>query len=122
MDQRPASGHSGGGSYLISRCSQRVASSRYHTHTTSKVVKQTLNLEKTRTMPAALSSERPPQRHDDLDDFNVGDLSDDPFASPPPQSKSTQKRKEPDSGLGIEEEVEVKKRVRVPRVKLDENL
>jgi replication fork protection complex subunit Csm3/Swi3 len=73
-------------------------------------------------MPATLSSQRQAPRHDDLDNYNVNDLSDDPFASPPPESKSTQKRKEPDSGLGIEEEVEVKKRVRVPRVKLDENL
>ncbi|KAF4953680.1 hypothetical protein FSARC_12341 [Fusarium sarcochroum] len=54
-----------------------------------------------------------------LDNYDVGDLSDDPFASPPPES-STKKRKEPDSGLGIDEEVDVKKRARVPNVKLDE--
>ncbi|KAF7560051.1 hypothetical protein G7046_g4110 [Stylonectria norvegica] len=57
-------------------------------------------------------------RHDDLDNYDVNaDLSDDPFASPPPES--TKKRKV-DSGLGIDEEVSVQKRVRVPNVKLDE--
>ena len=54
-----------------------------------------------------------------LDNYDVDDFSDDPFASPPPES-STKKRKEPDSGLGIDEEVDVKKRARVPNVKLDE--
>ncbi|KAM0242189.1 hypothetical protein ACHAP5_007345 [Fusarium lateritium] len=54
-----------------------------------------------------------------LDNYDVGDFSDDPFASPPPESTS-KKRKEPDSGLGIDEAVDVKKRARVPNVKLDE--
>ncbi|KAF4991324.1 hypothetical protein FGRMN_7887 [Fusarium graminum] len=54
-----------------------------------------------------------------LDNYDVDDFSDDPFASPPPES-STKKRKEPDSGLGIDEEVDVKKRARIPNVKLDE--
>ncbi|KAM5347175.1 hypothetical protein ACJ41O_010180 [Fusarium nematophilum] len=54
-----------------------------------------------------------------LENYDVDDFSDDPFASPPPES-STKKRKEPDSGLGIDEEVDVKKRARVPNVKLDE--
>jgi replication fork protection complex subunit Csm3/Swi3 len=70
-------------------------------------------------MPAAVSSERPPPRHDDIDNYNVDDLSDDPFASPTPPG-SPKKRKEPDSGLGIDEEVSVKKRARGPAVKLDE--
>ncbi|RGP58830.1 replication fork protection complex subunit csm3/swi3 [Fusarium sporotrichioides] len=54
-----------------------------------------------------------------LDNYDVADLSDDPFASPPPEA-SNKKRKEPDSGLGIDEEVDVKKRARAPNVKLDE--
>jgi replication fork protection complex subunit Csm3/Swi3 len=54
-----------------------------------------------------------------LDNYDVADLSDDPFASPPPET-SNKKRKEPDSGLGIDEEVDVKKRARAPNVKLDE--
>lgn len=66
-----------------------------------------------------MTSRPPPSnRHDDLDNYDVGDLSDDPFASPSPPSK---KRKEPDeSGLGIDQEVSVQKRARVPNVKLDE--
>ncbi|KAM0351493.1 hypothetical protein HYE67_001063 [Fusarium culmorum] len=55
-----------------------------------------------------------------LDNYDVADLSDDPFASPPPEA-SNKKRKEPDSGLGIDEEVDVKKRARAPNVKLDED-
>ncbi|KAM0425025.1 hypothetical protein ACHAPT_009826 [Fusarium lateritium] len=54
-----------------------------------------------------------------LDNYDVDDFSDDPFESPPPES-SSKKRKEPDSGLGIDEEVDVKKRARAPNVKLDE--
>lgn len=71
-------------------------------------------------MPSALSSgPAPTARHDDLDNYDVDDFSDDPFASPPPE-EATKKRKEPDSGLGIDEEVSVQKRARVPNVKLDE--
>ncbi|TLS22186.1 uncharacterized protein PpBr36_09985 [Pyricularia pennisetigena] len=50
----------------------------------------------------------------------------DPFASPTnsptqsPKSKAAAKRSEPDGGLGIDKEVSVAKRARVPRVKLDE--
>ncbi|KAM0081594.1 chromosome segregation in meiosis-related protein [Fusarium odoratissimum] len=54
-----------------------------------------------------------------LDNYDVDDFSDDPFASPPPEA-ANKKRKEPDSGLGIDEEIDVKKRARVPNVKLDE--
>ncbi|CAM1501560.1 Fc.00g035440.m01.CDS01 [Cosmosporella sp. VM-42] len=61
----------------------------------------------------------PAARHDDLDNYDVDDFSDDPFGSPPPDEAS-KKRKEPDSGLGIDEEVSVQKRARVPNVKLDE--
>ncbi|KAK1726161.1 hypothetical protein CaCOL14_003847 [Colletotrichum acutatum] len=59
--------------------------------------------------------------YDDLDVYNVDDDFDDPFKSPPPGAKdgSTNKRKQAEA-LGLDEEVEVAKRVRVPRVKLDE--
>lgn len=71
-------------------------------------------------MPSAAAFERLLAHGDDLDDYGLDD-SDNPFASPtPPPESSSKKRKEPDSGLGIEEEVSVQKRVRVPAVKLDE--
>ncbi|KAG5948005.1 hypothetical protein E4U53_006346 [Claviceps sorghi] len=61
----------------------------------------------------------PPNRHDDLENYGIGDF-DDPFATPSPPS-SPKKRKEPSSqGLGIDQEVSVQKRARIPRVKLDE--
>lgn len=66
-------------------------------------------------MPSAVASGHPPARHDELDNYDAN-LSDDPFASPSPPRK----RKEPDSGLGIDEQVSVQKRARVPAVKLDE--
>ncbi|KAL6856594.1 Swi3 domain-containing protein [Trichoderma novae-zelandiae] len=69
-------------------------------------------------MPSAAAFERLLDHGDDLDDYGLDD-SENPFASPPPES-SSKKRKEPDSGLGIEEEVSVQKRARVPAVKLDE--
>ncbi|KAF7545789.1 hypothetical protein G7Z17_g8912 [Cylindrodendrum hubeiense] len=59
------------------------------------------------------------ERHDDLDHYDVDNLSDDPFGLSPPTA-STKKRKEPESGLGIDKEVSVQKRARVPNVKLDE--
>ncbi|KAK2003785.1 replication fork protection component Swi3 [Colletotrichum falcatum] len=61
------------------------------------------------------------RHHDDLDNYNVDDF-DDPFQSPPPDAKdgsSTNKRKKAEA-LGLDEEIEVAKRVRIPRVKLDE--
>ncbi|KAM0275022.1 hypothetical protein ACHAQH_007628 [Verticillium albo-atrum] len=58
---------------------------------------------------------------DDLDSYNILDF-DDPFRSPSPQPQtqaaSSQKRKT--DGLGLDEEVDVAKRARVPRIKLDE--
>jgi replication fork protection complex subunit Csm3/Swi3 len=59
---------------------------------------------------------------DDLDNYFMdGDMDDDPFASPKPEDKSkSNKRKESGDGLGIEEEVSVAKKARVPRVKLDQ--
>lgn len=59
---------------------------------------------------------------DDLDNY-FDDLDDDPFASPKPAEKSKEssnKRKEPGDGLGIDEEIAVAKKARVPRIKLDE--
>ncbi|KAK1973595.1 replication fork protection component Swi3 [Colletotrichum cereale] len=58
---------------------------------------------------------------DDLENYNVDDF-DDPFQSPPSEARDgsrTNKRKKAEA-LGLDEEVEVAKRVRVPRVKLDE--
>jgi replication fork protection complex subunit Csm3/Swi3 len=76
-------------------------------------------------MPAAVGSKANPPKHDDLDNYDIGDLSDDPFRSPSPDATTSKnkKRKEPpttQSGLGIDEEVSVQKRARVPNVKLDE--
>ncbi|GAO13584.1 hypothetical protein UVI_02015430 [Ustilaginoidea virens] len=69
-------------------------------------------------MPTLLSAgQLPPNRHDDLENYDV----DDPFATPSPPS-SPKKRKEPSSqGLGIDHEVSVQKRARPPNVKLDED-
>ncbi|KUI69560.1 Chromosome segregation in meiosis protein 3 [Cytospora mali] len=65
-----------------------------------------------------------PADFDDLDNYFLeGDLDDDPFASPKPVDRSESgpnKRKEPGDGLGIDEEVSVAKKVRVPRIKLDQ--
>ena len=56
---------------------------------------------------------------DDLDNYFLeDDFEDDPFGSPNANTDKN-KRKEPE-GLGIDEEVSVQKRARVPRVKLDE--
>lgn len=77
-------------------------------------------------MPVAVGSKTNASRHDDLDNYDIGDLSDDPFRSPSPEATTTsknKKRKEPpttQSGLGIDEEVSVQKRARAPNVKLDE--
>lgn len=62
-----------------------------------------------------------PARHDDIDNYDAGDLSDDPFASPPPDSAAKKRKATGDGGLGIDEEVSVQKRARVPNVKLDED-
>ncbi|KAH7126212.1 replication fork protection component Swi3-domain-containing protein [Dactylonectria macrodidyma] len=71
-------------------------------------------------MPSALNSGYAlAERHDDLDNYDADDFSDDPFGSPPPTNTS-KKRKEQESGLGIDKEVSVQKRARVPNVKLDE--
>lgn len=71
-------------------------------------------------MPSTLTSNlKSTSRHDDLDNYDVDDPFADPFDSPPPDA-SSKKRKEPGSGLGIDEEVSVQKRARVPNVKLDE--
>lgn len=63
------------------------------------------------------------RRYDDLDDFNLDGLDDDPFRSPSPQPEQSQdpSKKRKSDGLGIDEEIDVTKRVRVPRIKLDES-
>lgn len=61
---------------------------------------------------------------DELDNFFLdGDLDDDPFASPKGDKNGTNsnKRKEPGDGLGIDEEVSIAKKARVPRIKLDQD-
>lgn len=79
--------------------------------------------DQTITMPPKPSS-KPPQQNKsnshppDLDSYLLdGDLSDvdNPFRSPSPQPRAKEA-----NTLGIDEEVEVKKRAHVPRVKLDE--
>lgn len=59
---------------------------------------------------------------DDLDDFNLDGLEDDPFRSPSPQPDKggDKSKKRKTDGLGIDEEIDVNKRARAPRVKLDE--
>lgn len=71
-------------------------------------------------MSTAVGPKADPPRHDDIDNYDIGDLSDDPFRSPSPDP--SKKRKDPpQSGLGIDEEVSVQKRARVPNIKLDED-
>ncbi|KAF6810805.1 chromosome segregation in meiosis protein 3 (eplication Fork Protection Component Swi3) [Colletotrichum sojae] len=60
--------------------------------------------------------------YDDLDNYAVDDI-DDPFRSPPSELQdgdASKKRKKAAEELGLDEAVEVAKRVRIPRVKLDE--
>lgn len=71
-------------------------------------------------MPSATKPATQASKQDDLDNYLVGNASDDPFASPSPES-SQKKRKANDGGLGIDEEVNVQKRARAPAVKLDED-
>ncbi|PSR94006.1 replication fork protection component Swi3-domain-containing protein [Coniella lustricola] len=51
--------------------------------------------------------------------FSDPDLDDDPFASPGKDKAESKKRKEPGDNLGLDEEVSVAKKPRVPRIKLD---
>lgn len=68
--------------------------------------------------PPAMSGSR---RVPDLDSYDV-DGFDDPFGSPTPQpDENTSKKRKQDDSLGIDEEVSVAKRARVPTVKLDES-
>ncbi|POS76303.1 Swi3 domain-containing protein [Diaporthe helianthi] len=71
----------------------------------------------------SINAEPAASNFDDLDNYLMdGDLDDDPFASPKPEDNSkSNKRKEPGDGLGIDEEVSVAKKARVPRVKLDKD-
>ena len=70
-------------------------------------------------MPSATAGEKPPRRQDDLDNYNVDDDSDDPFKTPPPES-TAQKRKATDA-LNVDQELDLTKKSRAPRVKLDED-
>lgn len=59
-----------------------------------------------------------------VNEFLAGWDDDDPFRSPSPETAGTnrtnnKKRKEPDT-LGIDKEIDVTKKARVPRVKLDD--
>jgi replication fork protection complex subunit Csm3/Swi3 len=61
---------------------------------------------------------------DDLFDYDVGGLDDvfrDLEPRKPTSPKDTSRKGRSDLGLGIDKEVEVVKKPRVPRVKLDEN-
>lgn len=76
-------------------------------------------------MRMALESSTTRPHVDDLDSYDV-DLEDDPFRSPSPRPNESRSQDDQNSlkrksdGLGIDEEVDVTKRARVPRVKLDE--
>lgn len=70
-------------------------------------------------MPPRAREERPVPSQDDIDDYDVGDLSDNPFATPSPNNEAKKRKAQP-AGLGLDEEVSVQKRARVPNVKLDE--
>lgn len=76
-------------------------------------------------MPSKTDSRNAQSADFDLDNYFLeGDLDDDPFASPKPGDRpdsGANKRKEPGDGLGIDEEVSVAKKARVPRVKLDQD-
>ncbi len=57
-----------------------------------------------------------------IDSYFVGDDFEDPFASSEPDVPSNGRAGRPEpGGLGIDEEVSVKKSARAPRVKLDES-
>jgi len=60
------------------------------------------------------------QSHDVLDNYFLDDDFEDPVASPPRNATADASRRNQPGGLGIDEEVSVQKRARVPRVKLDE--
>jgi replication fork protection complex subunit Csm3/Swi3 len=75
-------------------------------------------------MPSKTSSKPAEPRRPAFEDVDSYLLEDDylgdPFRSPSPDAANKDKSK-PTDILGIDEEVEVKKRARAPRVKLDEN-
>lgn len=59
---------------------------------------------------------------DELDNFFLDGDFEDPFASPKGDKNDiSNKRKEPGDGLGIDEEVSIAKKARVPRIKLDQD-
>jgi replication fork protection complex subunit Csm3/Swi3 len=75
-------------------------------------------------MPSKTAATKGPEAEAFVEDYLAGwDDEEDPFASPEPPSKTndanTKKRRGTDA-LGIDEEIDLKKKPRVPRVKLDE--
>lgn len=85
----------------------------------TRLLKKTLY----QTLAAIMAPSKPSQKStlDSFDDFFLdGDLDDNPFASPKRDEAGSKKRKEPDDGLGLDEEVAVTKKAREPRVKLDQ--
>ena len=74
-----------------------------------------------RTAARASEPQKAPATNNDIDDY---DVDDDPFADSapedPPQKEAPSKKRKDASGLGIDEEVAVAKKVRAPAVKLDE--
>ncbi|KAK4442560.1 replication fork protection component Swi3-domain-containing protein [Podospora aff. communis PSN243] len=75
-------------------------------------------------MPSKTAASKGPEAEAFVEDYLAGfDDDEDPFASPVPATKSNdangKKRKGTDA-LGIDEEIDLKKKPRVPRVKLDE--
>jgi hypothetical protein len=75
----------------------------------------------------APATDKRPVVHDDLDDYGVDDFGVDPFADSGDENANTngnsqpQKRQNDADLVGITKAVAVSAKVRVPRVKLDEN-
>ncbi|KAK0726035.1 replication fork protection component Swi3-domain-containing protein [Lasiosphaeris hirsuta] len=72
--------------------------------------------------PKASSAAAAPNNTSDILSDYLADWDDDPFRSPSPKpgsKKNDKKRKEPDT-LGIDEQIDITKKARAPRVKLDD--
>ena len=69
-------------------------------------------------MPSTTDSAAQRPEPDGFENYFLDEF-DDPFGSPEPEPGKN-KRKEPE-GLGIDEEVSIAKKPRVPRIKLDED-
>jgi replication fork protection complex subunit Csm3/Swi3 len=75
-----------------------------------------------RTKTATAPAREPPALQIDnyFDDFEDAFASDTDGGGDKHKNEKSFRREEADAGLGIDEEVQVKKRARAPRVKLDE--